>query len=171
MALLLAPISVVILLTLLILLAILIGQWLRVGPIASSAGGALLAFAGFWLLFNSASSYSPTSSASSQLSVISYLVLLGSALLLVTASALALADAARSRRWSWLAAIWLAIVVTGISAISLFTQRALVCEYSPYTYASNCAPNYQFIFWLGVVGCLAGPVVMLVYALRDVRRA
>ncbi len=126
--------------------------------------GAALGFAIFWLI--TANTLPQNLTANLFASLIGYI---GGILLALTAWALALADARRTRRWGWLAAVWLAFYANIAATYFMITTDVVSCAYvsdMPY-----CPPQNRILYWLIVAGCFVGPAVLLAYALRHATRA
>ena len=157
------PIVIIAALALTIPIAILIGQRAPGGPITVASGGALLAFAGYWvqviiLVTSPAAAQQPPDL------VPSSLTLTGGIVLLVAAWTLAFADAAQARRWGWAALLSLGFYATVAAIYGLFGTFVNMCMFpssQPY-----CPSNDRFIEMLVLVGCFVGPGVTLAYALR-----
>lgn len=144
------------LLALVIPAAIIIGHRVRGGPLFVIGGGALLAFLIFWL--------SVLDGASSDYAITVFYVFLGGMLWLLGAWALALADAARERRWVWVALLSFAVYFTVVALLAALLSPYAACLFGsqqPYCVSAN--QNEQTLLR---VGSFIAPVVIMLYALR-----
>ena len=150
-------------LALLIPLAVLIGQRTPGGPIVVASGGALLAFAGYWVMIGILSA-SPVDEQRPPDLLPSSLVLTAGIVLLVAAWTLALADAAQGRRWGWVALLSLGFYANVAAAYWLGSSSFLSCLLAgPQSF---CPPYNHFTAMLIIAGSFVGPGVALTYALR-----
>lgn len=157
-------IGTVLFLALIVPLVIILGERARGGPVTVASIGAALGFAIFWLI--TANTLPQNLTANLFASLIGYI---GGVLLTLTAWALALADTRRTRRWGWLAAVWLAFYANIAATYFILTSDVASCAYAsdlPY-----CPSQSRILLWLVVAGCFVGPGVMLAYALRHATRA
>ncbi|HET9110207.1 MAG TPA: hypothetical protein VFN78_05220 [Ktedonobacterales bacterium] len=157
------PIVIIAGLALTIPLAILIGQRTPGGPITVASGGALLAFAGYWVRIVILAMPPVDEQHPPDLFPVT-LVLTAGIVLLVAAWTLALADAAQGRRWGWVALLSLGFYANVAAIYGLFGTFVITCMFAasqPY-----CSSNSRFIEMLVLVGSFVGPAATLVYALR-----
>lgn len=144
------------LLALVIPAAIIMGHRARGGPLVVMGGGALLALLIFWL--------SILDGASSDYALAIFYIFLGGMLLLLGAWALALADAARERRWVWVALLSFAVYFTVVPLLAGLLSPYAACLFG--SQQSYCASANQVEQALFIVGSFIGPVVIMLYALR-----
>jgi hypothetical protein len=155
-------------LPLVIPLAVIAGQRRPASPIVVSGGGALAAFAAFWLLLGGVWSLRGYGSPSL---LVSALVFFGGILLFVAAWALALAAAARERRWRWLAVLALAGYVSTV-AIVVMAAPPDPCLFGPppgvaaESVGFTCIATNPLGQLLVLVAYCAGPAATLVFGLR-----
>lgn len=149
------------LLALVIPVAILIGQRWPHGPLISLSGGATLSVAIYlaltWASF-SPSGYQPIDD------TIRYLSLLGGVILLLGALALAFADALRERRRVRAIIPCALVYASFVGMLGFALEPVRTCSFLPS--GAVCGPPDVGFFVLLVVLILAGPLALLVYALR-----
>jgi hypothetical protein len=138
-------------------------------PAVAAAGGALAAFAAFWLLLIGAGSfleYGPGAN-----SVIVPLVIAGGMLLFVAAWTLALTAAARERRWRWLALLAL-VGYLSVVCILIVIAPPDPCFFGPppglaaESVDFPCVSASPLEQWLVAAGYFAGPATIFVFGLR-----
>jgi hypothetical protein len=157
------PMLIVGALALIIPLTILIGQWLRIGPMIVANGGALLGLAIFWL--NLREFYQPLGP-NRLAPLVSIVAAIGGALLLLAGWTLALADAALARRWGWMALLCLATFISVGAIYNLVGTPYMTCVALP-SEAYACALVNPIAEALTIAGDFVGPATALVYALRQ----
>jgi hypothetical protein len=153
------------LLVLVIPIAILIGQRWRSGPLVSLSAGAVLGMVIYLALLTltwssfSTYPYQPFGG----YYTLAVLSLIGGAVLLLGASALAFADALRGRRLAW-AVTQCALVYGGfVGMLGFFLSPVTYCKGLPN--GTYCTPFDYGRFALFAVLSLAGPLATLLYAL------
>lgn len=147
----------------LIPLAVLLGQRIRVGAVAVMSGSAALLAGVFWLTLLVVIVTRISGNAFVTGLVEAYSALLAIALL-VCAWALALAEAFRERRWGWVAAQCLAVYLTFAAVVVYLMGPFYVCYSNPDLFM--CATVNQSVGAILITCMFAGPLALLAYALR-----
>lgn len=151
-------------LALVIPLVIILGQRLRGGPTAVASGGALLGIAAVWLLLRTA--YTPTG-LNGWAVLLTIIGLAGGILLLVAGWTLALADAAQSQRWGWLAVLCFTMFLNVAAMYNTYGTAYATCFAQPaQPWQEMCASINPIAEALVILGWFVGPATSLVYALR-----
>lgn len=163
------------LLVLIIPIAILIGQRWRSGPLVSLSAGAILGMVIYLaLLALTWSSFSANFNQSfGGYYTEAVLSLVGGAVLLLGASALAFADVLRGRRRVWLAPLCLFAYATFVGTLGFVTTPLRFCgdALGGPNGGPSCAPPDFSLFAIFGALSLAGPIATLLYALLAHGRA
>ncbi|HEX8983755.1 MAG TPA: hypothetical protein VF792_13355 [Ktedonobacterales bacterium] len=152
---------------LLIPLAVLLGQHIRIGAVAVMSGSAALLAGVFWLILLGVIVMRISSNSFVNGQVEAYVEVYAALLaivLLVCAWTLALAEAFRERRWGWVAAQCLADYLTFASVFVYLTGPYFSCYSNPDLFI--CVTVNQSVGAILIACMFAGPLALLAYALR-----
>lgn len=147
--------------------AVLAGMRLRGGPATLMGVGAPLALLALWLLGQSGVLQGENGQVYSYAET--YL-LIGAALLLIGAWAIALAAAASARRWGWVALLTLAVYLSFYVFIAMLFSTNSNCLFNAQ--APGCGASAQSLLPPFLASAFIGPVAILAYTLlaRQPRR-
>ncbi len=144
-------------------IAVLIGQRMRGGVVTSLSGGAALVGGVFWLALRGGIGTAIFGNIMVGAMVTIFSAMLA-VVLLASAWAVALAEAFRERQWGWIVAQCLTVYLSFAAAITYLNRPYYNCYSNPNLFM--CGSINQIVGDLLIVCTFAGPLVLLIYALR-----